>query len=44
MIQNRNVYAVLVGVGDYEEMGIAGLPTYRMDLAMIGSALEAGLS
>ena len=43
MIQNNNVFAVIIGVGNYEESGVANLPTYRMDLAMIGSALEAGL-
>lgn len=42
-MQNKNVYAVIIGVGNYEEKGIANLPTYRMDLAMIGTALEAGL-
>ncbi len=42
-MQNRNVFAVIIGVGNYEEMHIANLPTYRMDLALMGTALESGL-
>lgn len=42
-MQNRNVYALLVAVGNYEKMNIANLPTYKMDLAMIGTAFENGL-
>ena len=38
-----NVYAIIIGVGDYREMKTGNLPTYRMDLAMIGTALEKGL-
>ncbi len=43
MAENRNVFALLIGVGDYEKMNIANLATYRMDLAMLGTALRAGL-
>ena len=42
-MQNRNVFALLIGVGNYEEVNIANLPTYRMDLSLIGAALESGL-
>ena len=42
-MQNKNVFAVMIGVGDYEGIGIANLPAYRMDLAMLGTALENGL-
>ena len=42
-MQNKNVFAALISVGNYESRGIANLPTYRMDLAMIGTALENGL-
>ena len=42
-MQNKNVFAAIIGVGNYEDRGIANLPTYRMDLAMIGTALENGL-
>ena len=42
-MQNKNVFAVIIGVGNYDEVGVANLPTYRMDLAMIGTALENGL-
>lgn len=42
-MQNNNVYALIIGTGDYEEMNIVNLPTYRMDLTMIGSAIMSGL-
>ncbi len=42
-MQNRNVFALLIGVGNYEEVNIANLPTYKMDLSLIGTAIEAGL-
>ena len=38
-----DTYAILIGVGDYEKAGMPNLPTYRMDLAMIGTAFESGL-
>lgn len=42
-MQNKNIFALIIGVGDYEKIGIANLPTYRMDIALIGTALENGL-
>ncbi len=37
------VYAILIGVGDYSKADMPPLPTYRMDLAMLGTAFENGL-
>jgi len=37
------LFALLVGVGDYEKMNISNLGTYRMDLTLIGSAILSGL-
>ena len=42
-VLNKNVYAILIGVGDYERMQLPNLHTYRMDVAMFGTALEVGL-
>ncbi|MCF0133426.1 MAG: caspase family protein [Blautia sp.] len=42
-MQNDNVYALLIGVGDYEKMNIANLPTYKMDLTLMGAAIVSGL-
>jgi len=42
-MENRNIFALLIGVGDYEQMNIANLPTYKLDLALIGSSLMSGL-
>ena len=28
---NNNIYALLIGVGDYKKIKIADLPSYRMD-------------
>lgn len=42
-MQNKNVFALIISIGDYKKMGIANLPTYRMDFNMIGTALESGL-
>lgn len=36
---NGSIYALLVGVGAYRNMGVNNLPTYRMDISMMGSAL-----
>ena len=42
-MENTNIYALLIGVGDYEKNDIANLPSYRMDLAMMCSSLMSGL-
>ena len=42
-VQNKHVYALLIGVGQYQAMGLSDLPAWRMDLTLIGTALEAGL-
>lgn len=36
---NKNLYALLIGVGDYSKMNNGNLPTYKMDLALLGTAL-----
>lgn len=36
---NNNLYALLIGVGDYTKMNSGNLPTYKMDLALLGTAL-----
>lgn len=38
------VYAILIGVGDYSKADMPSLPTYRMDLAILGTAFENGLN
>ena len=40
---NDNIYALLVSVGDYEEIGLPDLPTYRSDPMLFGKALMLGL-
>ena len=40
---NNNIYALLIGVGDYKKIKIADLPSYRMDVALIGTGLISGL-
>lgn len=42
-IINSMIYALLVGVGDYESVHLENLPTYSADLAMIHDALLYGL-
>lgn len=42
-IINNMIYALLVGVGDYEPVHLENLPTYRADLAMFHDALLSGL-
>lgn len=42
-MENENIYALLIGVGDYEELNIANLPTYRMDVSFLGTALISGM-
>lgn len=42
-MENKSVYALLIGVGDYEKMNIANLPTYRMDLSLLATSLLSGL-
>lgn len=37
---NKNLYALLIGVGDYTKMNTGNLPTYKMDLALLGTALS----
>ena len=36
---NNNIYALLIGVGDYKKIKITDLPSYRMDVALIGTGL-----
>ena len=40
---NHNIYALLIGVGDYKKIKITDLPSYRMDVALIGTGLISGL-
>ncbi len=40
---NNNVFAVIIGVGDYEKMGMANLSTYKMDISMMLMGLRSGL-
>ena len=40
---NNNIYALLIGVGDYKKIKITDLPSYRMDMALIGTGLISGL-
>ena len=40
---NRLIYALLVGVGNYEAMEMVNLPTYKTDLIMLREALISGL-
>lgn len=40
---NNNIYALLIGVGDYKKIKIANLPSYRMDVVLIGTGLISGL-
>ena len=42
-VENRNIYALLIGVGDYQKLNILNLPTYSMDLMLMESALTSGL-
>lgn len=42
-MQNKNIYTLAVGVGNYEKINISNLPTYGLDLALIGSAIVDGL-
>lgn len=43
MIQNNNVFALLIGVGDYNQFNIVNLPTFNMDVALLGTSLLSGL-
>ena len=40
---NNNIYALLIGIGDYKKIKITDLPSYRMDVALIGTGLISGL-
>lgn len=40
---NNNIYAILIGVGDYKKIKITDLPSYRMDVALIGTGLISSL-
>lgn len=42
-MRNNNIYALLIGVGDYKKIKITDLPSYRMDVALIGTGLISGL-
>lgn len=37
------VYAVLLSIGDYSELNIDMLPTWKMDLVLMNTALISGL-
>ena len=37
------VYAILIAVGDYKEIGAADIPTYKRDLDIMRQALNQGL-
>ncbi len=40
---NSRVYALLLSVGDYRQTGLSNLPAFRMDAALLATALDAGL-
>lgn len=40
---NNHIYALLIGVGNYTELNSSNLPSYRMDLVLIATALISGL-
>ena len=42
-MENQKLYALLVGVGDYEKMNIPNLGTYRMDLTLMATSVMSGL-
>ena len=42
-MSKNNIYALLIGVGNYKELNLSDLPSYRMDLALIGTAMMTGL-
>lgn len=42
-MENKNLYALLIGVGDYEKLNISNLASYRMDLTLIGAGIMTGL-
>ena len=42
-MKNSHIYALLVSVGDYTKQNLTNLPTYEMDAAIIGMALQSGL-
>lgn len=42
-MENSHVYALIVSVGDYEDINYKNLPTYKMDLSLMGAAITNGL-
>ena len=42
-MKNNNIYALLISAGDYEDLGLKNLPTYRGDPVLFGTALTLGL-
>ena len=40
---NHHIFALLVGVGNYTQLNIKNLPSYRMDVALMETALVKGL-
>lgn len=40
---NNNIYALLIGVGDYAKMKIPNIPSYKMDVNLIGAGMVSGL-
>ena len=37
------VYSIMIAVGDYKDIGVADIPTYKRDLDMMRRALSEGL-
>ncbi len=42
-MENNHIYALLVSVGDYEDINYKNLPTYKMDASLMGVAITSGL-
>lgn len=38
-----NIYALLIGVGNYTKMKIPNIPSYKMDVTLMGAGLVSGL-
>lgn len=43
-MENNNVFALLVSIGNYELLKLTNLPTYYADLQLIGTAILNGLN
>ena len=42
-MQNNGIYSLLIGVGDYRQMNITNLSTYKSDVMLMGESLTNGL-